>query len=545
MIDLIHHHIYHNHCHNYDDESLSPLELITKVTDKINETVKNFNDLIISESEFREKILAIISEFKEYALGTGLTNEVDNLFNEWKEDGTWYTIYSRDIIPKLTQMVNDLENTKVDSTQVRLKNVLLDINDFNDKTKNILQNVASGNINAVLGNQNVTNDHIKDGTIMPTKIDTNFVYPNLTYVENYMYDKNTGEKVSSDVGFCVEPFRIKDDNGNLYYNTIWISNVRVGNSLIYRYDKAGNFLGYISSEQNKYDGDLYKINLANLGATCYSIGLHSWYSVSASKDFVVSIVKPISIPWLKLSSDNVKALGLPTDESIINKKGTTDKGNVLWSKYIASKNVDVGHACVPEFVDRSIYADGMVCAVAGLGSMFNADTRTVVSTDSSGLPVYEKGYDKGQGGHLFMGWSKNLESRYTVLQDKRTSDNLPVVAVQNWITGLIGYPKGRFGWLRLGCDIAEEGGGIMTKDDMTLINTPIALKPQTLRNTYNGGYELDSENNLVRNASGGYNALGNITISDKGILQANEDGDLCYFNPLSQKWYKIAMVEIE
>lgn len=66
--------------------------------------------------------------------------------------------------------INSGLSSKADHNEVRLKDVELTLNDFDESSRNILQGQQKGNINSVLGGQNVTKDNIKIGGIDPLNI---------------------------------------------------------------------------------------------------------------------------------------------------------------------------------------------------------------------------------------------------------------------------------------------------------------------------------------------------------------------------------------
>lgn len=178
-------------------------------------------------------------------------------------------------------------------------------------------------------------------------------------------------------------------------------------------------------------------------------------------------------------------------------------------------------------------------------------------SENSDCTMY-KGLDKGHGGHLFQGWSKNGQYRCTILNDNRMSDNLPVTAIQNWITkGLAETTDCAYGWIHIGSDdfkIIDEvvdktdnKNGIYVHPKVSIIGTPLVLEPKELLTTMPQGYAVDKNGDYVIDSTTNKRTkLEQETIEDKNVLQVNIDNDLYFHSAKDGKWHKINQdVEID
>ena len=102
--------------------------------------------------------------------------------------------------------ITDINTKKANVQDVRLKDIELDINDFNESSKNILQG-QSGNINAVLGGQNVTKDNIKVGGVNSFNINgcnpINVFNKNTATYGKYL---TTGGTINTNANFSVSDY---------------------------------------------------------------------------------------------------------------------------------------------------------------------------------------------------------------------------------------------------------------------------------------------------------------------------------------------------
>ena len=178
-------------------------------------------------------------------------------------------------------------------------------------------------------------------------------------------------------------------------------------------------------------------------------------------------------------------------------------------------------------------------------------------SENSDCTMY-KGLDKGHGGHLFQGWSKNGQYRCTILNDNRMSDNLPVTAIQNWITkGLAETTDCAYGWIHIGSDdfkIIDEvvdktdnKNGIYIHPKVSIVGTPLILESKELLTTMPQGYAVDKNGDYVIDSTTNKRTkLEQETIEDKNVLQVNTDNDLYFHSAKDGKWHKINQdVEID
>lgn len=173
----------------------------------------------------------------------------------------------------------------------------------------------------------------------------------------------------------------------------------------------------------------------------------------------------------------------------------------------------------------------------------------------NGLCSMYKGLDKGHGGHLMQGWGQNKQYRFTILNDNRMSDNLPVTSLQNWITqGLKANTDCCYGWLHLGADdfgiideeiVENEKVGIYVHPKVSIVGTPLVMEAKPLITTMPQGYAVDSVGDYTLDSTTGKRVkLAQETIEGKNILQVNVNNELCFHSATNNKWYKVNMTEI-
>lgn len=174
--------------------------------------------------------------------------------------------------------------------------------------------------------------------------------------------------------------------------------------------------------------------------------------------------------------------------------------------------------------------------------------------------------DNNLGGHVLQLWAKNNEYRATGIIDERLPDNLPMFTLQSWITkGLSGGSTScAYGWIKLGTDDFKivdevkttEKTGVYIHPKVSIFATPVIMEAKPLLQSMpigyevnsDGTYKLDENNKRVKIDTTGLDPstkLGkHYDISNKNILQVNEDNELCFHSAKDNKWYKVNMTEI-
>lgn len=201
------------------------------------------------------------------------------------------------------------------------------------------------------------------------------------------------------------------------------------------------------------------------------------------------------------------------------------------------------------FIANSTFkvAGGMLVAQAGECSMYN-------------------NMDNNLGGHVLQLWAKNNEYRATGIIDERLPDNLPMFTLQSWITkGLSGGATScAYGWVKLGTDDfkiideaqTNEKTGVYIHPKVSIFATPLIMEAKPLLSSMpigyevneDGTYKLDEEGKRIKIDTSDLDSntkLGkHYDISNKNILQVNEDNELCFHSAKDNKWYKVNMTEI-
>lgn len=218
------------------------------------------------------------------------------------------------------------------------------------------------------------------------------------------------------------------------------------------------------------------------------------------------------------------------DDNVFTHNIKASNGN--WNK-INRVGIDRYNTPYPFILNSTVKAQGMLVS------------------ENSDCTMY-KGLDKGHGGHLFQGWSKNSQYRCTILNDNRMSDNLPVTVIQNWITkGLADTTDCAYGWIHIGSDdfkIIDEvidtdkdsKVGIYIHPKVSIVGTPLVLEPKPLLTTMPQGYAVDSNGDyVVDETTNKRTKLEQETINGKNVLQVNTDNNLYYHNAIDNEWHKV------
>ena len=185
---------------------------------------------------------------------------------------------------------------------------------------------------------------------------------------------------------------------------------------------------------------------------------------------------------------------------------------------------------------------GMLVAQAGDCSMYN-------------------NMDNNLGGHVLQLWAKNDQYRATGILDERLPDNLPMFTLQTWITkGLSGGSSNcAYGWIKLGTDDfkivdevkTSEKTGVYIHPKVSIFATPVIMEAKPLLSSMpigyevneDGTYKLDEENHRVKIDTSSLNPntkLGeHYNISNKNILQVNNDNELYFHSAKDDMWHKI------
>ena len=202
----------------------------------------------------------------------------------------------------------------------------------------------------------------------------------------------------------------------------------------------------------------------------------------------------------------------------------------------------------PFIFNSTVKAEGgMLVAQAGPASMYN-------------------NMDNNLGGHVLQLWAKNNEYRATGIIDERLPDNLPMFTLQSWITkGLSGGGSScAYGWIKLGTDDfkiidevqTSEKTGVYIHPKVSIFATPVIMEAKPLLQSMpigyevnsDGTYKLDENNKRVKIDTTDLDPSTNLgkhyDISNKNILQVNEDNELCFHSAKDNKWYKLNMTEI-
>lgn len=287
------------------------------------------------------------------------------------------------------------------------------------------------------------------------------------------------------------------------------------------------------------------VDITDLASYKYSIVCYIYlYKQNSPFIYLLGNDAKINVTWTHTVTDSSTSTDYETTEKITDKADDNvfthniKASNGNWNN-INRVGINKYTTPYPFIFNSTIKAEGgMLVAENGDCSMY-------------------KGLDKGHGGHLLQGWSKNSQYRCTILNDNRMSDNLPVTVIQNWVTkGLKENTDCAYGWIHIGSDdfkIIDEvidtdennKVGIYVHPKVSIVGTPLVLEPKPLLTTMPQGYQIDSNGDYVLDETTGKRIkLAQENIDGKNILQVNESNELCFHSATDNKWYKINMTEI-
>ena len=287
------------------------------------------------------------------------------------------------------------------------------------------------------------------------------------------------------------------------------------------------------------------VDITDLQDYKYSIVCYLYiYKQSAVMCYLLGNDAKINVTWTHTVTDSSTSTDYETTEKITDKADDNvfthniKASNGNWNK-VNRVGINKYTTPYPFIFNSTIKAEGgMLVSENGNCSMY-------------------KGLDKGHGGHLFQGWSKNSQYRCTILNDNRMSDNLPVTVIQNWVTkGLKENTDCAYGWIHIGSDdfkIIDEvidtdensKVGIYVHPKVSIVGTPLVLEPKPLITTMPQGYQVDSNGDYVLDETTGKRIkLAQESIDGKNVLQVNESNELCFHSATDNKWYKLNMTEI-
>lgn len=148
------------------------------------------------------------------------------------------------------KIAEDIDIRKANNRDVRLKSDELNLNDFDESTRLAILGMDSTNVNAVLGEQNVTNDNIKRNTIQTDRVSfVNSLRQYVNYSEIIMdryYAPGSTSTVSSENACVYPPFRIYAGE-TYYYKDLYAYFTTA------KYDNGNNV--QISTLSDNYDGE--------------------------------------------------------------------------------------------------------------------------------------------------------------------------------------------------------------------------------------------------------------------------------------------------
>ena len=130
-------HGFLNRVYGYDD--YTQLEINSKLIQKIDEVIDNCNNAF---------------EFVDWLKEQGVPDEVQTIIDTMLEDGTLENLIN---INKLEEIRTELYET--------VKKGQGTLDDFNEETRRVILGLEEGQINAVLGEKNVTKKNIKDNEV--------------------------------------------------------------------------------------------------------------------------------------------------------------------------------------------------------------------------------------------------------------------------------------------------------------------------------------------------------------------------------------------
>ena len=174
---------------SYDFEGFTEQEVWSRIAQRMNIIIEHFNYL---ESTVKNK-QELIDKKLDYLINEGLPIEIAKAIREKIEDGTIGKLINetllQDINNKIDENIEKVNeqldtnvsnlNEKIDTFKTEL-NEQLDtkandnevvkkgqgtLDDFNEETRRVILGIEEGQINAVLGNKNVTKRNIKDNEV--------------------------------------------------------------------------------------------------------------------------------------------------------------------------------------------------------------------------------------------------------------------------------------------------------------------------------------------------------------------------------------------
>lgn len=417
------------------------------------------------------------------------------------------------------------EAIKQATSKIELLDNLLQQGLGEEQLKQVVEeNIENGTIgNAIFNQENIVNTkNLVDGSVTNAKIGGQL---------NTYTTKNATTRFRE---INVMDININTTENTISYNTKRTGSIYVNNTNSTIVKKAGETKSVALKNNTTfvlaYNPTTNSLDLSTYGyylPTCIILAYIYYYNAKLVRLALCGNDNSIAV-----YKNGIQLYDMQTEQSIFNH--TANSKASVWSEWATTK-IDKTTTPVPFKFNSTVYADGgMLVGRAGNCNLWNT-------------------YDNGKGGHAMQLFSRDKSYRFSVVLDDRltsTRDNLPVTALHTWLTD--GGKEFAFGWLHLGADMCGfidgvdtgQETGIYVNPSMSILNTPVIMKPQALVTNMPKGYQVDENGNYLYDTDGKRIAKDLVSIDGKDILQVNENHELCFHRGDTNKWYKINMTEI-
>lgn len=249
-------------------EGLTILEALISWVSQVDDMVDNQNKLNANVEQFRKEIDDFVGRFDER-----LQDEVTHTLKDWQSSGFLDVVISTALQWQLDDYITTNEQDKRTITtqleqkanriEVYLKSQGISINDLDEETRGIILNMEPGEVNAVLGEGNVTEKNLQDFVVSARK--TRFM--NATNL-GALVDYERGKIMGSDGAVVNNPDFLLTDFVEVNFNEpIYIHDAR--NAMFYNSSKARQGYIFNSSGGNKVVSKITPVENGYLRFTIY------------------------------------------------------------------------------------------------------------------------------------------------------------------------------------------------------------------------------------------------------------------------------------